>query len=28
VNNAAGNFIARIEKLSPNAFNAVIGIVL
>jgi NAD(P)-dependent dehydrogenase (short-subunit alcohol dehydrogenase family) len=28
VNNAAGNFIARSEKLSPNAFNAVIGIVL
>ncbi len=28
VNNAAGNFIARTEKLSPNAFNAVIGIVL
>ena len=27
VNNAAGNFIARTEKLSPNAFNAVIGIV-
>ena len=23
VNNAAGNFIARTEKLSPNAFNAV-----
>ena len=22
VNNAAGNFIARTEKLSPNAFNA------
>ena len=28
LNNAAGNFIARSEKLSPNAFNAVIGIVL
>jgi len=28
VNNAAGNFIARTEKLSPNAFNAVLGIVL
>ena len=28
VNNAAGNFIARTEKLSPNAFNAVVGIVL
>jgi NAD(P)-dependent dehydrogenase (short-subunit alcohol dehydrogenase family) len=28
VNNAAGNFIARTEKLSPNAFSAVIGIVL
>jgi NAD(P)-dependent dehydrogenase (short-subunit alcohol dehydrogenase family) len=28
VNNAAGNFIARTEKLSPNAFAAVIGIVL
>jgi NAD(P)-dependent dehydrogenase (short-subunit alcohol dehydrogenase family) len=28
INNAAGNFIARTEKLSPNAFNAVIGIVL
>ncbi len=28
VNNAAGNFIARTEKLSPNAFNAVMGIVL
>jgi NAD(P)-dependent dehydrogenase (short-subunit alcohol dehydrogenase family) len=28
VNNAAGNFIARSERLSPNAFNAVIGIVL
>jgi NAD(P)-dependent dehydrogenase (short-subunit alcohol dehydrogenase family) len=28
VNNAAGNFMARTEKLTPNAFNAVIGIVL
>ena len=28
VNNAAGNFIARTEKLSLNAFNAVVGIVL
>ncbi|MGH9702960.1 MAG: SDR family NAD(P)-dependent oxidoreductase, partial [Candidatus Acidiferrales bacterium] len=28
VNNAAGNFMARTEKLSPNAFNAVTGIVL
>jgi NAD(P)-dependent dehydrogenase (short-subunit alcohol dehydrogenase family) len=28
VNNAAGNFMARSEKLSPNAFNAVVGIVL
>lgn len=28
VNNAAGNFIARTEKLSPNAFTAVVGIVL
>jgi len=28
VNNAAGNFIARTGKLSPNAFNAVVGIVL
>jgi len=28
VNNAAGNFIARTEKLSPNAFAAVVGIVL
>src|ERR1700690_4637785 len=28
VNNAAGNFIARTEKLSPNAFDAVTGIVL
>jgi len=28
LNNAAGNFLARTEKLSPNAFNAVLGIVL
>src|SRR5947209_7158809 len=28
VNNAAGNFMARTEKLSGNAFNAVVGIVL
>ena len=28
VNNAAGNFIARTETLSANAFNAVVGIVL
>ena len=28
VNNAAGNFIARTEKISANAFNAVLGIVL
>lgn len=28
VNNAAGNFMARTEKLSANAFNAVVGIVL
>jgi len=28
VNNAAGNFIARTERLSPNAFDAVVGIVL
>jgi NAD(P)-dependent dehydrogenase (short-subunit alcohol dehydrogenase family) len=28
VNNAAGNFLARTEKLSPNAFRAVVGIVL
>ncbi len=28
VNNAAGNFMARTEKLSPNAFQAVVGIVL
>jgi NAD(P)-dependent dehydrogenase (short-subunit alcohol dehydrogenase family) len=28
VNNAAGNFMARTEKLSANAFNAVVSIVL
>jgi NAD(P)-dependent dehydrogenase (short-subunit alcohol dehydrogenase family) len=28
VNNAAGNFLARTEKLTPNAFHAVVGIVL
>jgi NAD(P)-dependent dehydrogenase (short-subunit alcohol dehydrogenase family) len=28
VNNAAGNFMARTEKLSSNAFQAVVGIVL
>jgi NAD(P)-dependent dehydrogenase (short-subunit alcohol dehydrogenase family) len=28
VNNAAGNFIARSEDLSPRAFDSVIGIVL
>ena len=28
VNNAAGNFICRAENLSPNGWNAVIGIVL
>ena len=28
VNNAAGNFLARTEDLSPNAFQAVVGIVL
>lgn len=28
INNAAGNFIARTEKLTPNAFAAVTGIVL
>ena len=28
VNNAAGNFMARTEKLSPNAFNTVVSIVL
>jgi NAD(P)-dependent dehydrogenase (short-subunit alcohol dehydrogenase family) len=28
INNAAGNFLAKTETLSPNAFNAVIDIVL
>lgn len=28
VNNAAGNFVARTEKLSPRAVDAVLGIVL
>src|SRR5918999_4959551 len=28
VNNAAGNFLCRAEELSPNGWNAVIGIVL
>src|SRR5712691_107295 len=28
VNNAAGNFMARTERLTPNAFNAVVAIVL
>jgi NAD(P)-dependent dehydrogenase (short-subunit alcohol dehydrogenase family) len=28
VNNAAGNFIARAEELTPNGWNSVIGIVL
>lgn len=28
VNNAAGNFLAKTEELSPHAFEAVIGIVL
>lgn len=28
INNAAGNFLAPTEDLSPNAFSAVIGIVL
>ncbi len=28
VNNAAGNFLCPSEELSPNAFNAVVGIVL
>src|SRR5260370_14844989 len=28
VNNAAGNFLARTERLTPNGFNAVVGIVL
>ena len=28
VNNAAGNFICKAEDLSPNGWNAVVGIVL
>jgi NAD(P)-dependent dehydrogenase (short-subunit alcohol dehydrogenase family) len=28
VNNAAGNFLVKAEELSPNAINAVLGIVL
>src|SRR5207237_7622875 len=28
VNNAAGNFVSRAEELSPNGWDAVIGIVL
>lgn len=28
INNAAGNFICRAEKLTPNGWNAVVGIVL
>jgi NAD(P)-dependent dehydrogenase (short-subunit alcohol dehydrogenase family) len=28
VNNAAGNFVARAEELSPNGWKAVVGIVL
>jgi len=28
VNNAAGNFMARTEKLTPNAFMQYVGIVL
>src|SRR3984893_13380749 len=28
VNNAAGTFMARTEKLTPSAFNAVVSIVL
>jgi len=28
INNAAGYFMARTEKLTPNAFNVVVGIVL
>lgn len=28
INNAAGNFLARTEELSPGAFDAVLGIVL
>src|SRR5260370_42696898 len=26
VNNAAGNFMARPQKLTPNAFNPVVGL--
>jgi NAD(P)-dependent dehydrogenase (short-subunit alcohol dehydrogenase family) len=28
INNAAGNFVSRAEDLSPNGWNAVVGIVL
>jgi NAD(P)-dependent dehydrogenase (short-subunit alcohol dehydrogenase family) len=28
INNAAGNFVCRAEELSPNGWNAVVGIVL
>ncbi len=28
VNNAAGNFVARAEEITPNGWNAVVGIVL
>src|SRR5260370_2751099 len=28
VNNAAGNFMARTEKLTPHAFHPVVGLVL
>ena len=28
VNNAAGNFIAATERLSPNAFSTIVDIVL
>src|SRR6516165_2943241 len=28
VNNAAGNFVARAEDVTPNGWNAVVGIVL
>src|SRR5260370_29338248 len=28
INNAAGNFMARTEKLTPNAFSPAVGIVL
>src|SRR5260370_8366655 len=28
INNAAGNFMARTEKLTPNPFNAVLAIIL